>query len=198
MSVDEKTGIQALERLHPTLPMKPGQTEKQEFEYRRHGTTCLIASFEVATGQILSSTIQQTCTEEDFAEHIRKIIALVPAASWVIVVDQLNTHKSEMLGPSEHGLPESLPGGSQSPHSARVHPTSRLVAEPGGIWFSILTRRALKRASFSSLGELQQRRLDFHWIPQQITGEAISMDLSGQTAVRHVTPDQDLSLGHLV
>jgi putative transposase len=55
VSLDEMTGIQALERLHPSLPMKPGLIERREFEYLRHGTLSLIAGFDVATGQIVAS-----------------------------------------------------------------------------------------------------------------------------------------------
>ncbi|WP_018752596.1 hypothetical protein [Paenibacillus sanguinis] len=51
VSLDEMTGIQALERLHSTLPMKPGLVERREFEYVRHGTLSLIAGLEVATGK---------------------------------------------------------------------------------------------------------------------------------------------------
>ena len=56
ISTDEKTGIQALERLHPTLPTRPGKTERVEFEYRRHGTLCLIANFDVVTGKAILPT----------------------------------------------------------------------------------------------------------------------------------------------
>jgi hypothetical protein len=51
VSIDEMTGIQALERAAPNLPMKPGHVERREFEYVRHGTQCLIAAFDVATGK---------------------------------------------------------------------------------------------------------------------------------------------------
>jgi hypothetical protein len=50
VSTDEKSGIQALERLHPSLPMRTGKLECQEHEYKRHGTRCLFANFKVATG----------------------------------------------------------------------------------------------------------------------------------------------------
>ena len=70
VSVDEMTGIQALERKHPTKPMKPGHVERREFEYRRHGTQCLTANLEVATGQLLSPTVNLTRTEPDFVDHI--------------------------------------------------------------------------------------------------------------------------------
>jgi putative transposase len=52
ISIDEMTGIQALERKFPTQPMRPGKPERQEFEYIRHGTQTLIASFDVASGQV--------------------------------------------------------------------------------------------------------------------------------------------------
>ena len=54
VSTDEKSGIQALERLYPSLPMLPGLVERQEHEYVRHGTQCLIANFEVATGRVIT------------------------------------------------------------------------------------------------------------------------------------------------
>ena len=57
VSTDEKTGIQAKERAHPTLPMKPGRIEYQDFEYHRHGTCCLIANFEVATNESVSPRV---------------------------------------------------------------------------------------------------------------------------------------------
>jgi hypothetical protein len=66
VSTDEKTGIQALERLTPTLPMQPTVVDRQEFEYSRHGTQCLIANLEVATGQIIAPSIGATRTESDF------------------------------------------------------------------------------------------------------------------------------------
>jgi hypothetical protein len=52
VSIDEMSGVQALEKIAPTLPLKPGKVERQEFEYRRHGTQTLIASFDVATGRV--------------------------------------------------------------------------------------------------------------------------------------------------
>src|SRR3712207_9097001 len=57
--VDEMTGIQALERMAPTKPTKPGWVERREFEYKRNGTPCLIGNFEVATGEVISPTVQE-------------------------------------------------------------------------------------------------------------------------------------------
>ena len=94
MSTDEKTGIQALERAAPPLPLKPGLVERPEYEYIRHGTQCLIANFNVATGEIIAPSIGATRTEEDFAAPIAQTIATDPEAPWIFIVDQLNIHPS--------------------------------------------------------------------------------------------------------
>ena len=77
--------------------MRPGQEERIEFEYTRHGTLCLIASFDVVTGESISPTVGPTRTEEDFLEHCKRTVELHPDSEWRIVVDQLNTHWSESL-----------------------------------------------------------------------------------------------------
>jgi len=91
------TGIRALERIAPTKGMKPGQEERREFEYKRHGTQCLIGNFEVATGQVVTPTVQATRTEEDFAAHIATTVATDPEAGWTFVADNLTIHCSESL-----------------------------------------------------------------------------------------------------
>lgn len=97
MSCDGLTAIQALERIAPTHPMQPGQVERRQFEYRRHGTLSLITNCEVATGAVIAPLIGPTRTEEDFATHIAQTIATDPEVSWVFITDQLNIHQSEAL-----------------------------------------------------------------------------------------------------
>jgi len=97
MSTDEMTGIQALERIHPCLPMLPGHVERLEFEYERHGTLSLIANLDVATGQVLAPSLGPTRTEADFAAHIAQTIQTDAQARWLFITDQLNTHQSETL-----------------------------------------------------------------------------------------------------
>ena len=182
ISTDEKTGIQALERAHPTQPMEPGQVERQEVEYIRHGTQSLIANFDVATGQVLTPSIGATRTEEDFAHHILQTVATDLEAEWIFVVDQLNTHQSESLvclvadlGDLDEDLGEKGQEGilrSQATRAAFLSdPTHRIrfVYPPKHtswlnqieLWFSILVRRLLKRASFTSVEDLKQRILEF-------------------------------------
>lgn len=95
--IDEKTGIQALERIHPDQPARPGRPALLEFEYRRHGTQTLIPTFEVATGRIVCSHIGPTRTEVDLVRVVIATVQTDPEAEWIFVADQLNTHKSESL-----------------------------------------------------------------------------------------------------
>jgi transposase len=176
------TGIQALERKHPTLPMRPGRVERREFEYLRHGTQCLIANFEVATGQVVTPSIGPTRTESDFAAHVERTIATDPKAEWVFLVDQLNTHQSESLVrlvaeqcQIENDLGEKEARGILKSMATRAaflsDPTHRIrfLYTPKHsswlnqieLWFSILVRRLLRRGSFGSTQELRERILAF-------------------------------------
>ena len=81
MSTDELTGVQALERLHPGLPLVPGKVERREFEYLRHGTRALIVSRDVATGAVVAPWCGPTRTEADVLAHIQAVVASDPSAT---------------------------------------------------------------------------------------------------------------------
>jgi hypothetical protein len=99
VSIDEMTGIQALERIAPGLPMMPGKVERREFEYRRHGTQTLIAAFDVATGKV-EGMISNTRMEKDFARFLRRLLrSRALNTRWDIVCDNLNTHLSRSCTP---------------------------------------------------------------------------------------------------
>jgi hypothetical protein len=98
VSTDELTGVQALERKHPGLPLAPGRVERREFEYVRHGTRTFILTRDVATGQVVAPSCGPTRTEVDFLAQIQGVVATNPAATrWHFVVDNLNIHQSEAL-----------------------------------------------------------------------------------------------------
>ena len=182
VSTDEMTGIQALERAAPTQPMRAGRVERREFEYIRHGTLSLMVNFEVATGQIVSPSLGPTRTEVDFAAHIARTISTDPEGAWVFIVDQLNTHQSESLVrlvaatcgitaelgvKGEHGILQSMATRAAflSDPTHRIQfvylPKHTSWLNQVEIWLSILVRRGLKRASFTSTEDLRTRILGF-------------------------------------
>jgi DDE superfamily endonuclease len=98
VSTDEMTGVQALERIAPNLPLAPGMVERREFEYLRHGTWSFILNRDVVTGQIIAPSDGPTRTEADFRAHIQRTIATDPATTrWHVVADNLDIHRSESL-----------------------------------------------------------------------------------------------------
>ena len=183
ISIDENTGIQALERKSPTKTMEPGKPVRIEFEYLRHGTLSLIANFDVVSGQVVCPSIGETRNEQDFCEHIRQLILSDPAAEeWVFVADQLNTHKSESLvrlvselcglhhdlGVKEKtGVLKSMESRTEflkdSSHAIRFVYTPKHCSwlNQIEIWFGILTKKLLKRGNFSSKDILKNKLIDF-------------------------------------
>ena len=177
------TGIQALERKAADKPMRPGKRERREFEYIRHGTQTLIASFDVAQGRVVEASVGDTRTEADYLSHLQQLIATDPeAAKWRLVMDCLNTHQSESLVrwiaqveeldmdlgvKGKSGILKSMQSRaeflSDPSHKIVFHFTPKHCSWLNQIemWFSILVRKLLRRGNFISKEQLKTRILEF-------------------------------------
>jgi transposase len=183
VSTDEMTGVQALERKYPGLPLAPGKVERREFEYLRHGTLSFIVDFTVTTGQITQVSAGNTRNETDFVQHVQRTVESDPrTAKWHFIVDNLNTHQSESLvrfvadesdltidlgRKGKSGILQSLETRaaflSDTSHRVVFHYTPKHASWMNQIeiWFSILVRKLLKRGNFVSVADLKTKVLAF-------------------------------------
>jgi len=182
ISMDELTGVQALERKHPDLPMFPGHVLRREFEYIRHGTLSWYINLDVATGQIIEPSWGPTRGEQDCLAHLKRLIESAPEVKrWHVMMDNLDTHRSEALvrwiaelesrkrwaSKARKAFCVRWPAAPRSctiPRIGRCFITRAIHASwmnQVEIWLSILVRKLLKRSNFPSLDDLRDQILAF-------------------------------------
>jgi len=184
ISMDELTGVQAIQRKHPDLPMQSGHVLRREFEYIRHGTLSWFINFDIVTGYVLEPSWGPTRNEEDALAHLQRLIASDPTATkWHVILDNLNIHQSESLvrwvaereGIAAETLGSKGKSGilhSMESRAAFLHDPSHQVVfyytpkhaswmNQVEIWLSILVRKLLKRGNFLSLDDLRDQILAF-------------------------------------
>ena len=174
---DEMTCIQAKEHQYPDKPTLPGMDARMDFNYVRHDTTSLIGFFNVQSGQIFEPFLNRTRTDEDFVEALSRVVNANPDKKHAIVLDNLNTHRSEALvryvagkigftgdlgKKGKYGILKSLESRtaflSDESHAIRFYyvPIHCSWMNQIEIWFGVINRRLLKRMSFTSVAMLEE------------------------------------------
>jgi transposase len=146
--VDEKTAIQALDRLDPVLPLSPGRAERHGFEYHRHGTLSLYAALNTRTGEVIGKTASRH-TSEEFVAFLAEIVAHQPKDRQIhIIADNLSAHKTKRVD-------EFLTGHK----NVTIHftPTYSSWLNQVELWFSKIERDLLARGIFTSVPDLARK-----------------------------------------
>lgn len=150
--VDEKTAIQALDRLDPVLPLSPGRAESHGFEYFRHGTLSLYAALETQSGEILGKTAQRH-TSAEFVSFLEDIVAAQPAGKVIhVIADNLSAHKTKLVETFLEAHP-----------NVRIHftPTYSSWLNQVENWFAKIQRHVIARGVFRSLRDLRIKLLRY-------------------------------------
>jgi len=150
--VDEKTAIQALDRLDPVLPLSPGRAERHGFEYYRHGTMSLYAALNTESGQVIGKTAARH-TSEEFVAFLSEIVAHQPRQREIhIIADNLSAHKTERVRQFLATHP-----------SVHIHytPTYSSWLNQVELWFSKIERDIIARGVFTSLKDLRRKIMKY-------------------------------------
>src|SRR6266481_4976024 len=150
--LDEKTAIQALDRLDPVLPLSPGRAERHGFEYYRHGTLSLYAALDTRTGEVLGKTSPRH-TSAEFVEFLGQILASQPAGREIhIIADNLSAHKTKQVSAFLAANP-----------NLRIHYTPTYASWLNQVenWFSKIQRQVISRGIFHSVNDLARKLMRF-------------------------------------
>ncbi len=146
--VDEKTEIQALDRLDPVLPLSPGRIERHGFEYYRHGTLSLYAALETSTGRVHGKTTARH-TSQDFVAFLDEVVAHCPARQQIhIILDNLSAHKTRLVDQFLEKNPR-----------VQLHftPTYSSWLNQVELWFGKIERDLIARGVFTSVPDLARK-----------------------------------------
>jgi transposase len=147
-AVDEKTAIQALDRLDPVLPLSPGRAERHGFEYYRHGTLSLFAALNTQSGEVLGHTVPRH-TSAAFVDFLGDLVASQPIGRAIhVIADNLSTHKTQAVRTFLIAHPH-----------VRLHftPTYSSWLNQVELWFAKIERDLLARGIFTSVPDLARR-----------------------------------------
>jgi transposase len=150
--IDEKSAIQALDRLDQRLPLSPGRAEKHGFEYHRHGTLSLYAALNPKTGEVLGQTAPRH-TSQEFVDFLEEVVNTQPAEREVhVILDNFSAHKTDLVKQFLH----------QHPNVAlHFTPTYSSWLNQVEIWFSKLQRDVIDRGIFTSVADLKRKILRY-------------------------------------
>jgi len=150
--VDEKTAIQALDRLDPVLPLSPGRAERHGFEYFRHGTLSLYAALNTQTGEVVGKTAARH-TSAEFVAFLSELVAGHPQPQEIhVIVDNLSAHKTERV----HLFLQEHP-------RVKMHftPTYSSWLNQVELWFSKIERDVIARGVFTSVKDLARKLMRY-------------------------------------
>lgn len=150
--VDEKSAIQALDRLDPVLPMSPGRTERHGFEYHRHGTLSLYAALDVKTGKVHGKTAVRH-TSEEFVAFLEEVVSLCAKRQEIhLIADNLSAHKTAKVTAFLEAHPR-----------VQLHftPTYSSWLNQVEIWFARIEREVIARGVFTSVKDLSRKLMRY-------------------------------------
>jgi transposase len=151
-SVDEKSSIQALDRLDPVLPMSPGRAERHGFEYYRHGTLSLYAALDTKSGEVIGKTTQRH-TSQEFVAFLSDIVASQPRGREIhIIADNFSAHKTKLVKQFLASHPK-----------VTIHytPTYSSWLNQVELWFAKIERDVIARGIFTSVSDLKRKLMKY-------------------------------------
>jgi transposase len=170
--VDEKTAIQALDRLDPVLPLSPGRAERHGFEYYRHGTLSLYGALNTKTGAVSGKTAARH-TSAEFVAFLGELVADQPAGQEIhVIADNLSAHKSQRVAAFLAAHP-----------NVHMHfiPTYSSWLNQIELWFAKIERDVIARGIFTSVKDLARKLMKYHPALQPL-GQTHQVDLSQSRA----------------